>query len=446
MRLYQIAGKFYDALRAALDALQLFGVVFPDSDQEIQAATEAEIQEVATNLGSRRIADLLDAPGAADPTTKMIISLIAEPLPAAYIARPHHFALLTVKGVNLSLRHGSTAESSGPYSAYAIILVSIGDIPSAFEFSELAVHLAEKYDAPREKGVVLLRHSYFVNHWRRHIATTRPYVEQCLLVSRELGDFFHAGYAMVVRVIASLEKGDPLDEVLELAGKVTVFARETHNETLYQSIRVWQQFIKCLQGLTREPTSFDNDTFDEASSLAYFRETGVGSAIALYHILKQTAAYINGQYAAALESAARAAPILHHVMAIMPEADYHFYGALTLTALYPEASATRQQEFMQTLDEELQRHKLWADSCPENFLNRYALVSAEVARIEGREHRRGASLRAGHPAGARERLCPERGPRLRTGIEFYRARKLPLQTPTCARRTPATPAGAPTAK
>ena len=385
MRLYQIAGRFSDALRAALDALQLFGVVFPDSDQEIQAATEAEIREVAINLRGRRIADLLDAPGTTDPTIKMIISLIAEPLPAAYIARPQHFALLTMKGVNLSLRHGNVAESSGPYSAYAIILVSIGDIPSAFDFSELAVGLVEKYDAPREKGVVLLRHSYFIHHWRRHIATTLPYVEECFLVCRELGDFFHAGYALVVRVLVGLEKGDPLGEVLELSGKVTVFARETHNETLYQSIRVWQQFITCLQGLTREPISFDDDTFDEAGTLAYFRETGVGSAIALYHILKQIAAFINGRYAAALESALRAAPMLHHVMAVMPEADYHFYGALTLTALYPEASATKQQEFMQTLDDELRRHKLWADSCPENFENRHALVSAEVARIEGRE-------------------------------------------------------------
>ena len=384
MRLYQIAGRFHDALRAALDALQLFGVVFPDSDQEIQAAMEAEIREVTMNLDGRRIADLLDAPGTTDPTIKMIITLIAEPLPAAYIARPQHFALLTVKGVNLSLRHGSIAESSGPYSAYAIILVSIGDIPSAFEFSELAIRLVEKYDAPREKGVVLLRHSYFVNHWRRHIATTLPYVEQCFLVCRDLGDFFHAGYALVVRVIVGLEKGDPLDEVLELAGKVTVFARETHNETLYQSIRVWQQFMTCLQGLTREPTSFDDDTFEEAGSLAYFRETSVGSAIALHHILKQITAFIHGQYAAALESAMRVAPMLHHLMATISEADYHFYGALTLTALYPEASAIRQQEFMQTLNEELQRHKLWADSCPENFFNRYALVSAEVARVEGR--------------------------------------------------------------
>ena len=28
---------------------------------------------------------------------------------------------------------------------------------------------------------------------------------------------------------------------------------------------------------------------------------------------------------------------------------------------------------------------MWAKNCPENFANRYALVSAELARIEGRE-------------------------------------------------------------
>jgi PAS domain S-box-containing protein len=33
----------------------------------------------------------------------------------------------------------------------------------------------------------------------------------------------------------------------------------------------------------------------------------------------------------------------------------------------------------------LEKLKLWADNCPENFANRYFLVSAEIARIEGRD-------------------------------------------------------------
>src|SRR6185295_14162414 len=61
---------------------------------------------------------------------------------------------------------------------------------------------------------------------------------------------------------------------------------------------------------------------------------------------------------------------------------YHFYHALTLAALDPQA---RTPELRSMLDDELHRLKRWADSCPENFGHRHALVSAEIARIDGRE-------------------------------------------------------------
>ena len=66
-------------------------------------------------------------------------------------------------------------------------------------------------------------------------------------------------------------------------------------------------------------------------------------------------------------------------------ATHHFYHALTLAALYPRATAARQHAFRQTLGEELRRHRRWADNCPTNFENRYALLAAEVARIDGQD-------------------------------------------------------------
>ena len=386
IRLYHIAGRLDDAVKAVRDALRLLGVSLPDSDEAIRAGTEAKVREVAVNLRDRRIANLVDAPHAADPTIRMIISLIAESIPATYIARPRDFALLTAIGVNVSLRHGHTAESSDIYSAYAMLLVSIlGDLPSGFEFSAMALNLLEKFDHPRSRGAVLLRHGYFINHWRRHVATSLPYLEQSFLASREMGDFVHAGYAVLMRGIAGLEKGEPLVEVLELFRQAAAFCRESHNEQIYQLVRLWRQFVICLQGLTRGPTSLENDDFDEAGALAYFRQVGHGSALTYYHIMKQVTAFTHGQYAAALASAAQAGPALRYVSGMVLEASHHFYHALTLTALYPEASIAQQQEFRRILDSELRRFKGWADNCPQNYLNRYALVAAEIARIDGRE-------------------------------------------------------------
>jgi predicted ATPase/signal transduction histidine kinase len=404
IRLHQIAGRAQEAVTAVHDALRLLGVGLPDSDEAIQTATEAQIRKVTVNLRGRRIADLVDAPKAADPTIQMIISLIAESIPSTYIASPRDFALLTSKGVNASLCHGNTAESSELYSAYAVLLVSIlGDIPSGFEFSVMALNLIEKFDNPKPRGAVLMRHGFFVNHWRRHIATSLPHLDRSFLACRELGDFVHAGYSILMRGIAGLEKGDPIVEVLEQFRRGAAFSRESHNEQVYQLIRLWRQFVICLQGLTREPTSFENDAFDEAGALAYFREVGHGSAVASYYIMKQTTAFIHGKYATALKSAVQAGPVLQCVSGTVSEASHHFYHALALTVLYPESSAVQQQEFRRILDEKLSRFKLWADNCPENFENRYALIAAEIARIEGREAEAGQlyerAIRSAHENG-----------------------------------------------
>src|SRR5258708_19721161 len=125
MKLYQVAGKYDDGVTVALEALRLFGVTLPESDEEIQAAPAAELLEVPINLGSRRISELVDSPLAADPTVRAIINLLVEAVPCAYIGRPKLFPLITPKAVNFSLRYAHTEQSSFPYGVFALILVSL---------------------------------------------------------------------------------------------------------------------------------------------------------------------------------------------------------------------------------------------------------------------------------------------------------------------------------
>src|SRR6202040_2431920 len=101
------------------------GVTLPGSDEDIQAASAAELLDVPINLGGRRISELVDAPLAADPTVRAIIDLLVEAVPCAYIGRPKLFPLITPKAVNFSLRYGHTEQSSFAYGVFALMLVSL---------------------------------------------------------------------------------------------------------------------------------------------------------------------------------------------------------------------------------------------------------------------------------------------------------------------------------
>ncbi|WP_437525033.1 ATP-binding sensor histidine kinase [Sorangium sp. So ce726] len=391
MRLYQIAGRHRDAVAVMNDALRLYGATLPDADEEIQAAMEAEIRQVPIFLRGRRIPDLVDAPVATDEDVRVFIALVAESCPLVYGVRPALWPLLTAKGVNASLQHGHAEESSFVYSCYAGVMASIlGDVPRAFQFSEMALKLNEKFKSVTAvlKGRLLFHHAGIVNIWHRHYATSIPLMDKAFRDCLEVGDFILAGYLTYNMVWVVLENGDPLDHVIDVARKYTAFARQTHNDVVYHMVRLEEQLAASLKGATRAPTSFSSGAFDEASSLAAFEKAGFSLGIAAYHIMKQVAAFTHERHAEALESAASAALMQDQVASLAIEAAHHFYHALTVTALSPQtpqAPAEQRQRFTQAIEKPLQKLRRWAANCPENFRSRYALVSAEVARIEGRD-------------------------------------------------------------
>src|SRR5215831_14144473 len=68
IRLSGLAGRLDDPLPALLEALRLCGMTLPESTADIQAASAAEHREVASNLGGRRVAELVDVSDATAPT------------------------------------------------------------------------------------------------------------------------------------------------------------------------------------------------------------------------------------------------------------------------------------------------------------------------------------------------------------------------------------------
>ncbi|TKC99035.1 GAF domain-containing protein [Polyangium fumosum] len=386
MRLYQVSGRYDDGVTVALEALRLFDVTFPDSDESLKAATEAEVQVIRTNLRGRRVADIFDAPVATDPDGRTIIGLLVEAAPCAYIGRPKLFPLLALKAVSSSLWYGNTQESCFAYSVYGMMLVSAyGDIPLGYAFSAMSLRLNEKFHDLRLKGTLLHLHGDHINFWRRPFAAGVPILEKAFQACLEVGDLVYAGFLAFETVWQAVEKGDPLDEVLRVSQKYAAFARQSHNIPVYETIRLERQFVACLKGETQGPTSFDDATFHEATCLAGIRRATFGCGLVFHDIMKQITAFTYGRHAEARSFAARAAANLGAAMAMPIEATHHFFHALTMVQLLPDAPADEREELARTLGGVLQKLASWAENCPENYLNRYALVSAEVARVEGRD-------------------------------------------------------------
>jgi diguanylate cyclase (GGDEF)-like protein/PAS domain S-box-containing protein len=386
MQLYQMAGRYDDAVSAMVEAVRLFGMSFPPAGAEIEAAVDAEVRAVAADLQGRRIAALADGPRLTDADMGIFIALLVEAIAPAYSARPDYFALITATAVKLSMRYGHTEDSCLAYSVYGLILLSRrGDISSAVEFSEMALQLNEMLGGRRLKGRLLAVHAASFSPWKNMIADATRMLDRAFACSLEVGDLVYANYAAFCHFWPMLEQGVALDTVLQAARRHAVFAQDSGNEPVHHAIRFQQQLVLSLKGQTRAPACLDSDDFNEARCLAALEKARFGAGVYITHVVKQLAAFIQGDYAGALAAAQKGARKSHHSGNVMVvDFAHHFYFALTLAALYPQASGEDQCKFAGMLAAELERHKLWAEHCPQNFLNCYALVGAEIARIEKR--------------------------------------------------------------
>jgi PAS domain S-box-containing protein len=388
IRVYQLAGRPREAAAVMLEALGWLGLTFPESEADIEAATRAELGLIFENLHGRRAAELVDAPVASDANARAIIGLFDDGLSAAYTTRPVLWPLLATKAASTSVRYGNAEEGSAyAYIALGIVLVAVvKNAPLGFEFSEMSLRLNERFERVRAKlrGKLLFHHAALVNLWCRHFSTSLAGMEAAFPACVEAGELVYAGYLTYNATFMLLETGAPVDRVLEAARSYGAFARQTNNALVHRVLRAEEQFALALQGATRSPTSFDGQDFSEEDCLLAFTSTGFGVGAAFFHVMKQMAAFVHGKYRLAMDSARSAAAVVRQATCISVEATHHFYSALTVAALYAEAPAERQPEYRTKLEEELALHGAWADSCPENFGNRRALIAAELARIDGR--------------------------------------------------------------
>lgn len=387
LKLCHVAGRYDEAVAMGLKALQFFGVDIPEDDAVLSEATRAEAEAVKVNLGGRRIADLADAAEATDPRIRAIIGLLSNVAPAAYIgSRPQIFPLIILKLVNHSLRFGHTYESCMGYSCYGFMLVSFYDDPrAAYEFSEMSIRLNQKLGDISRRGTVLHLHGDHINFWSHPISTDFPILERGFLACLDAGDLVFANFIAFEIVWQAIERGDAIDDVIRFSRSYAAFARDSRNEPVYQTIRLEQQFLACLKGQTRGNTSFEDDAFQEAPCLAKIAEAAFGCGIVFFHMMKLITAYLAGDDAKALHHADEAKRTLSAAMAMPMEATFYYFHALLLARIHPRRAEAEQREIARTLEGYNKKLAFWAQSCPENFLTKHALVSAEIARITGDE-------------------------------------------------------------
>jgi predicted ATPase/signal transduction histidine kinase/ActR/RegA family two-component response regulator len=382
--LHIVKSEHPQAVDSALTCLKLFGIDIPvhPSWEQVQA----EYETVWRNLQGRPIEGLIDLPLMQDPDLQAAMRVLSALSDPAYNTGRNLFCLQQCRMVNLTLEHGMSGASA---HACAELGFSLGPVfqryPEGFRLAKLGCELVEKHGflAYRAKVQDTTGIAAF---WTHPMATAIDFVRASIRTAIGTGDLTYACYGMYHIVILLLLRNDPLDAVWRESEIALDFVHKAKFRDMEDTIVPQQRFIATMQGRTATFSTFDDAQFKEAAFeaqlLAGDRST---TMICWYWITKTKARFLSGDYAEALASADKAKALLSSSTAHFPLLDYYYYTALTMAALYEHASVEERDGWRDRLAAHQAQLREWAESYPPTFGDKHALVSAEIARLEGRD-------------------------------------------------------------
>ena len=372
------------AIACGLEALRLFGIDIPRHPTNEQVTSE--YNTIWESLAGRPIADLIDLPLMTDPEIKAAMAILVILFAPSIAADRNLLLLCACHMVNMTIRYGN---SDAAVMAYGYLGMNLGPFfgkyREGFQFGMLGYDLVEKRGLAAYRAKIDFIIGAFIDFWNRPVATGIEHLGAAFKAAVDAGDLNIASYACDHLVSHRLVSGEALDKVFPESEELLDFTRRAKFDPSSQIIIRTQSFIRALQDLTTNLATFNGAQLDQDAYEEFMDHYGWVSITCGYYVMKLQALVLFGDFKAALAAAAKAKPLLWSNLGMIQEAEYVFYSALALAAHHLRATPELQPAYLRELGAFRDRLGEWSDNCPENFLNRFALVSAEIARLEDRE-------------------------------------------------------------
>ena len=389
--LHIVKSESPQAIASGFTCLRLFGIEMPEHPSREQL--EAEYEKVWQNLGERAIESLIDLPPMTDPDMLAAMDVLSTLMTAASSSNLQ--CLLFCHMMNLTLKHGTGSTSAYGFAWFGVTLGSVFKrYAEGYRFAKLACDLVEKRDCTADKAKIYSP-MYWVALWTQPVTSAIEFLQNAFRTAVETGDLATACHTYYHRLVLLMFRGDRLDTVWRESEKILAFERKAKYRDGEDVIVIQQRLIACMRGQTPSLSTFsdakpdraalDGAAFDEAAFEAELMSGERLSAVVYaYWTTKMQARFLSGDYAAAL-AAARPATLLSPELFLNSKIlDYVYYCALTGAASYEMLSAEEQRAWRERLAAlQAQLHE-WAENNPRTFRDKYALVSAEIARLDGK--------------------------------------------------------------
>jgi PAS domain S-box-containing protein len=373
-------GRINSAVDVGLEYLRRIETHWP-----LQVSAEIVRQEYGhfwQQLGSRSIEELSDLPLLTDPDLRATMNVLTALTSPTFFSDENLFHLVVARMVMLSLEHGNCDGSCLAYAWLGSILgMRFGDYPAGYRFGKLSLNLVENHGLNRFRARVYLVYAVHVAHWTQPLAISRDYLQHAFKAAQDSGDLSYAAYSCVDLISNLFAAGDPLSRVereaqsrLDIVGKVRF-------DLISENISAELALVRMLRGETQDLNYFKKTEVDKGDSE---RQLRIKPQLPVSAVRYLQACIYMGDDASVSVAVSNAEPHWS-VPTHFEVAEYHFYGALARAKSCDRTSGEERDRHLEALAAHHKQIEVWAENCPATFANRAALISAEVARLKGRE-------------------------------------------------------------
>jgi len=388
--LYTHIGKIDEAISIGLKGLSILNTKCLNNPGLFSIFLE--LIKIRFNRGRRKIDDLQNLPLLKDDETKVIVSLLTNIGLSAFFVNPNLFIYLVIKGINLSLKYGIIGHSSFGFIPFGLTLGSIfGRYESGYKYAQIGLKITEKQDFNENKAKTYFTFAYFILHWHCHARENIQYLKQAYKYGLESGDLLFTGHSINNIALNRFIIGDNIEEIFLEYMNYKSFMERINDPFIYNDFLDNVQMFLCLKGKTNNAYTLNSKKYDQEKRLFEIRQQGNKLALFMHLLIRLKLFYLFEKFQDCYHIACEIKNIIHIPTGTLFYAEFYFFYSLTLSALYPDASFKQKILFNIELLKIEKKFKKWSKICPENFLHKYLLISAEIAVLQ-KNHKKAKKL------------------------------------------------------
>lgn len=379
LELHGSQGDSRHAIADGLAGLRCLGIVVPRKPTKWHMI--AEFARLALHRRGRNQKQLLDnLPMSQDPKHQLAMRLFAGINPYAFFQDTWLTGLLAVKAVNQIVRKGLTVESSYVLMTFASLMTARREFSTAWLYAQKALELIDSHPS-KFNAMSLYLYPTWIHYFFRPLASCAPNYEQAMKLALEAGNWIYACLHAISLKHLRFSTGMSLRPFADHCREVTKFVAKLGDPL---SLRAnFPFYIAWAESLATETA---DGRAPDLSPAVEVTEAELLNPSMLFHVYISASlhAFIFDDLEKAGVWLGKSRKILYSAAGVHTAVDYFFLGILLALGRERAGSwATLNKAQRQRVKKDLTRLHGWARQCPENFLHKYLLGAAELARVQG---------------------------------------------------------------